>query len=64
MSDWNGRLIEDLSLQHIENTMAMLEQRAKQACSKARGSDWRLYVSAKYFELEAECEKRNRLCAL
>jgi hypothetical protein len=59
MSEWNGKLIEDMNSGHIENTLRLLEKQAKQACKKAHGSDWKLYVNNSYFDLKEDLEKRD-----
>lgn len=59
MSEWNGRLIEDMTTSHIENTINLLEKNAKKACRKAHGSDWKLYLDNSYHDLKEALEKRD-----
>jgi hypothetical protein len=59
MSEWNGRLIKDMDLQHIDNTLRMLEKAARRDCKKAGGSDWKVYVPTVYFDLKEERDNRD-----
>lgn len=55
MTEWNGMLISEMQVGHIENTMKSLKKR-----SYARyGESWNIYVDTVYFDLEAELKKRE-----
>lgn len=59
MAEWNGKLIKDMTISHIENSMRLLEKQAKKSCKNANGSSWRYYLKGVYFDLKRELETRD-----
>lgn len=55
MSEWNGRLLVDMSTQHIENTMRFLEKQAR----RKHGIRWESFVATVYFDMKDELSQRT-----